>query len=204
MAQIVSLRTNEFDETKAFMEKRGYGGFACKEDADEEVNREHYHWYIIGEWKNINAFRSRLKADCPSLRGNGMYSLSTVRDKVSYARYVCKGKGEGQGFDLVWRNSLEYTEEMLEQFHMEWWLERKRLLKKRKTGSMVDALVATAKEQKLAGYDRRPIVRLYIEESVARGRPINVFSARGVVNTVCATLSDDYKEKLEAEIMDRF
>lgn len=182
------LRTDaEFSKVKAWVESQNYGGFCVRETV--QGANEHWHWLLLTE-KDVKAVRMSFKRKVPELAGNGKYSLTVCLEKEKYERYMCKGESEGEGPEVVWRFGLEYSDEKVEELHAAYWLENRRL-KKRKVGSMVDYVIDAAKSKNVHWNDRAALCELYIRELGVRGKPINLFSIRANVNSVQLALCPD-------------
>lgn len=175
------------DEVQAWLAKYAIGGWAVKELAG--ADNLHWHFHLITE-KTIKQLRCSFNREVPSLKGNGKYSLTECRDVEKYDRYMAKGDSEGQCPDIAWVHGLEYTEEKVSELHDEYWLENRRL-KKRKNGSMVDQVTDECKRENVLWSDRAKISEIYIRMVGAAGKPINLFSIRANINSVQYQLCPD-------------
>lgn len=162
------------------------GGFGVREVAGDN---EHWHFLVESE-KTYKAVRCSFNKKVPELKGNGAYSMSEVEDLEKYERYLCKGESDGEGPEVVWRNSVKYTEEKCSELHGAYW-EENRKLKKRKVGSMIDWVIDEAKRQNIAWNNRDKIAEIYIKELGVRSKPINCFSIRSNLNAVQFALCPD-------------
>lgn len=199
MSLLVALRTDvEFEQVKAFVDHKAYGGFCVREVVD---NNEHWHWLLdvpssgrAGERSaavRLQAFRVALTRAVPGLKGNAAYSATEVKDVEKYERYMCKGESDGVGPQVCWRNSLKYLDDKLDELHVAYW-ETNRTLKKRTAGSMVDFVVEEAKRLCVDWKDRRRLGKIYAKEVCARRKPLNIFAAKSCVNAVqCLLCPDD-------------
>lgn len=195
MAYKLALRTDKaFDEVKAWIEGKGLTGWAVREVAGDN---EHWHWYLETEMK-LPAFRVALTRAVPALKGNASYSVSDVKDVEKYLRYMAKGESDGAGPEWAWRHGLLWTDEKLEELHQDYWIENRKLKKRRATGSVMDAVYDKCKETAVRWDDRRGIFEVYIRELVARDKPINMFSVKASVNLVAIKLcpNDDAIQEL--------
>lgn len=180
MSSVYALRIDcALSEVLAWAAKYEIGGWAVRELA---TDNEHWH-FILYASKTIKQLRCSFNRDCPSLKGNGKYSLTECRDEDKYLRYMAKGSSEGEYPEVVWRHGLEWTEEKVEELHDAYW-EANRKLKKRKTGSMIDWLVDECKRAEVHWDNREKIAELYIRELGARGKPINLFAMKANINCV--------------------
>lgn len=179
----LALRTDVgFENVKSFVDSQEYGGFAVREGAG--TDNPHVHWLLVCGAKSVKAVRCKLLRAAPELSGNGKYSLTEVADLDKYVRYLCKGDASHSAPDVVWRNSVEYTEERLTEAHEAYWEENRRLKKKRTHGSMIDAVVDAAKEDNIGWNDRQALAKLYIRMLGERGKPINLHAVRSNLNAV--------------------
>jgi len=193
----VCLRTDgEFEQVKAWVDKHGIGGFAVREGQDSE--NEHEHWLLFWGNKTLKAVRSLFTREVPDLKGNGKYSMSEVEDLDKYVRYMCKGKADYIKPVVVWRNTMTYTDDVIDENHKAYWEENKKLKRKRVSGSTVDAVIDICKERQIDWNDRREIARVYIRMLGERGKPINLFALRANLNAVQFALcgNDDCLEAL--------
>lgn len=200
MAQCIALRVDKgLDDVLSFLDMKGVGGFGVRECA---VDNEHWHFYLETDaFKNLQSFRVALTRAVPELKGNGAYSATEVKDKDKYWRYMCKGDTDGGGCWVVWRHSLVFTEEYVDQLHEEYWQENRRL-KSRKVGSVIDAVIDECKRSGVAWDDRTAIARIYVTEVSKRAKPFNQFAAKSGVNAVqLALCPDDSAIRMFAELL---
>lgn len=175
------------DEVKSWLDKHSIGGWAVREVAGEA--NEHWHFHLIVE-KTIKQLRCSFNRECPSLKGNGKYSLTECRDVDKYDRYMAKGDCEGQCPELVWSFGLDYTDEKVSELHDSYWSENRKL-KKRKTGSMIDRVVDVAKAENVEWSNRLALSKIYIRMLGEASKPINLFSIRSNLNAVQYALCPD-------------
>lgn len=197
MALLVALRTDKaFEDVKKFLTDKAISGFAVREVSGDN---EHWHWLLETSYKNVQSFRVNLLKAVPVLKGNASYSATVVKDLDKYERYMCKGDDEGVEPEVAWRHSMKYTEEKITELHEEYWTENRKL-KKRKVGSMIDFVVDECKRERIEWKDRSKIGEIYVREILARGKPLNTFSAKSAINTVqCLLCPDDAALKMFAE-----
>lgn len=184
-----ALRVDDcFDAVKDWLNTQGFGGFAV----EEHVDGGNRHWHLLLETsKQISAVRTSLNRAVPNLKGNGKYSLTEVKDVDKYRKYMAKGESDGQAPAVVWRNSILYTDEYVENLHAAYW-EANRKMRKRKAGSMVDHVIDAAKAAGIQWDDRKKLARLYISMLAEHQRPISLYSVKASLNTVmCALCPDD-------------
>lgn len=177
----------EFDKVKRWVDACGFGGFAVRESVAGA--NEHWHWLLETD-KELHPVRCSFNRAVPELKGNGKYSLTVCRDVSKYVRYLCKGSAEGVLPEVSWSNSIQYSADMIEEYHAGYWEENRRL-KKRKVGSMIDFVVDEAKRLGIAHTDRKKLAEIYIRELGVRCKPINLFSIRSNLNCVQIALCPD-------------
>ncbi|EFJ50314.1 hypothetical protein VOLCADRAFT_88798 [Volvox carteri f. nagariensis] len=187
MALKIALRIDrDLDSVKLFLDR--CSGFGVREVAG---SNEHWHFLVeTDSYRNIQSFRVALTRKIPTLKGNACYSATVVSDLEKYERYLAKGESEGAGPEVVWRHSLKYTDEKIEELHIGYWTENKRL-RKRKAGSVIDAVIDIAKDENVHWERREKLAELYLKEVVSRNRPVNIFAARSAVNTIQIQLCPD-------------
>jgi len=191
-----AMRTDSaFEEVKTFVATHATSGFCVRETKEGGAN-EHWHWLIYSA-KKIQPWRVALTRAVPSLKGNGSYSVSEIKDLEAYKRYMCKGDAIELQPEVVWEHGLDWG---YEDLHAQYW-EANRQSKKRKAGSVIDYVIDEAKRTALAWDDRKALTRCYIKEVVARSKPINIFSVKSGVLLIQAKLCPD-DQALE-EIIDR-
>lgn len=185
---IFALRIDHsLPEVKAFLDAKNIGGFGVREIAG---TNEHWH-FLLETSLTIKQLRPQLLRAVPALTGNGAYSLTECRDVDKYERYMVKGESEGAGFEMIWRNSLKYTDDKLEELHASYW-QANRQMRKRTAGSVVDHVVDECKRQNIQWNERSKIAEVYIRRQVAHSKPFSKFAAAAVVNVVeCLLCPDD-------------
>lgn len=184
-----ALRVDKcFSSVRDFLVSKDCSGWGVREVSG---SNEHWHFYLETSMK-APAFRVALVRACPDLKGNAGYSLSVIKDVDKYLRYMAKGESDGSGCAYAWRNGLMWTDEKLEELHAGYWTEN-RALKKRKVGSVLDAVVDKCKADAVRWDDREGISEVYIREVVSRDKPINLYSIRSGVNLVQVKLCPDDK-----------
>lgn len=172
---------------------------ACR----EEASQPHAHVYGRGRLK-LKGLQASVRKAFPLHVGNAGYSLKECDSQVyDYLKYICKGVSVDVPPVLVARQGLEYTDEYIDELHQAYWVTNEELAKNSKKrdqlklrGSVVEQLEKQAKHLKLEGHDRREVAQLYVAMYVDARKPVNVFHAKGVVNTVCALLSGHQFDQL--------
>lgn len=160
----------------------------------EGTTNPHVHG-IFASSKKLAALRKAFQRDF-SMSGNSQYSLKQCQPDVSgYMRYMCKGISRDVG-PVIWGYSgLVYGRAAIDDWHSAYWVNnavlRENVNKRQKLedrGNMVEQLEAQAKLLGYNGHDRMEIANLYISLYVDARKPISVFHAKSVVNTVCIAL----------------
>lgn len=188
------------DDLEKWLDNIGHSYLVCKEDPNDNP---HCHVYLSSELK-LKGLQTSWRRSFPTLIGNGAYSLKEcLEDYQGYLRYICKGDGEGCYPEVVLRQGLDFDDYKIVELHEDYWCSNRELLKHRKVqidvkvkGSIVEQVELAAKRQKLDGTDREAIARIYVQMYVDMRKPCNVYHAKGVVNTVCATLSGHMFDQL--------
>lgn len=178
-----------------------------KESHDGE--NPHVHVYMESD-KKLAAIRKDFQRKFPGNQGNAGYSLKECNDDIdAYGRYMCKGTDRDTLPDIVARQGLLYTDEWVQDMHDQYWVNNDSLMSnKRKRACMGNVVEKVELECKAKGirYDQRKEIALeFVSMYAAAAKPINVFYARQVVNTVSCLLDDSGRAKdlLAAEIADR-
>jgi len=177
----------------SFLSSKCSNFLACRET---EASNPHAHVYGI-TGLSYKGLQTAVRRHFPQHIGNAGYSLKQCDNEViDYLRYICKGDGEGEYPDVVCRQGLEYTDEFIVELHEAYWctnavikensLKRDRLKLK---GTVIEQIEKQAKELKYTGHQREEIAGLYVKMYVDARKPVNVYHAKGVINTVCAILS---------------
>lgn len=201
---ILAMRIDDKDgalqAVKSYLSCSKIGGFGV---CEVEPDNTHYHFLLEGfeDKKDVQAFRVGLTRKCTMLKGNGSYSISIVKDLDKYERYIAKGGCQAEAPQIVWRQSLKYTDDKLAELHEAYWMENRKL-KKRQCGSMVDYVVDEAKRRCVSWSDRTALNMIYIDEMEQRSKPLNIFAGKAVINMVQIKLcpNDDAKRSF-AETM---
>lgn len=193
---IISLRIDKCQQdVTAWIESRGYGGFAVEEN-NVNGNNLHWHYLVVGNEINVQSFRVMLTRAVKELKGNGSYAVSPVRDLDHYERYMCKGEAKGKMPIIVWRMSLKYTDEFIQLLHERYW-ETSQKIK-----NIDDTVYRLCIEKGVSWNDRENIVVIYLRQLVASNRRINEFAVKAAVNLIQCRLSpnEDYLHVLKERI----
>lgn len=180
----------------------------CREQAAED----HCHIYARGALK-LKGLQAAFKRFFPEHGGNGGHSIKECDNQVyDYQKYICKGASEDEPPIIISRQGLLFTDEYIAELHAAYWVsnvEIKATAKKRDhlrlNGSIVEQVEREAKKLKLSGacYDREAVAAIYVKLYVDARKPVNVYHAKGVVNTVCALLSGSSFDLLVADCAQR-
>lgn len=76
--------------------------------------RPHIHC-VIQPKKTVSTFRQQMLVKFPTVKGNGVYSLETVKYFGGVIRYCCKGDNEVSLPDVLY---TVYTNELIKYFHL--------------------------------------------------------------------------------------
>jgi hypothetical protein len=164
---------------KEYFSSKEMAGFGVRECAGDN---EHWHFYVETTIKP-NSLRVLIKRACPTLVGNGAYSVSDVRDVDKYLRYIAKGESSGVMPEVVYQCGLLWTTEKIKELHDDYWTENKEF-KKRRTCGVMDFVLDRCRDEGIAWDDRTAIAEEYIKELVNRNKPINIFSIKSCVNLI--------------------
>lgn len=172
----------------AWLEKNQLSGLACREVLQDGSN-PHVHLLLTCQKDlKLPALRKSLLNACPELRGNGAYSMTTVRDEAKYVRYICKGASEHEMPVIVWQQYMCDVEEM----HDEYWRENKK--KYKPSLSVTEYVLQKCKDNGVGCEDRSKIAEFYVAEQVARGKCLNLFQIKGQVNLIQCMLDGSGKK----------
>lgn len=187
----------ELQKFIGFLDSKNISGFGVREVSGDN---EHWHFYIETLIKS-SSFRVLVKRAVPEFKGNGSYSVSDVKDLDKYMRYICKGDGPNLLPEVSWKLGPLWTDERFEELHTEYW-EANARMKKRRTESITDVVIDVCKEKNIAWDDRTAIAEEYIRETVARSKPINIYSVKSNVNLIQVKLcpNDDAIYMLASQV----
>lgn len=170
--------------------------FAVIEDGDQGQNT-HIHAIMYSD-KKLAALRKAIQRQFPEERGNGFYSLKECdQDIDAYMRYMCKGSSKESMPVILGYCGLDYNKSSIVDWHNAYWVNNEALAKNKKkrkgkdAGTVTEILEKRCKEKKIRADEREKIAHEYIRMYAEWRKPINVFAARAVVNTVCVILEED-------------
>ena len=181
----------------------------CREG--DSTSNVHYHGYALSHSK-ISAVRVNFKRRFPDHIGNDGYSLKVCDSEVhQYYNYLCKGNSEYELPEIVLRQGLQFDEDWIKSHHDAYWVrnsELSRSSKQRKElavyGNVVERVELEAKRLKLSGRDREELAKIYIRMYTSAKKPINIFHAKGVINSVSCLLDECNIDVIASEIASRF
>lgn len=173
-------------------------------------DNDHIHVYLQTS-KNAQALRKSFITKFPDLKGNEGYSLKACNTTPEeYVKYCCKGAAHGQAPVVVCRQSLVYTPDRIAELHEAYWAtnleiqaaKRRRLLTR---ATVVEQVEAECKRTAVRASDREAIAKVYISLYVGLKKPISIFHAKSVLNTVSCLLEGgvDASDILAADIAAR-
>lgn len=202
MAKQYALRVDvlgdEFKKEFCDWIKKFDGYLAVHETAKDE--NPHVHAIIHTE-DSIKQIRNKFTYKFKEHTGNKSYSLKLCDDDFrAYIRYMCKGGG-ADAPPCVWAKcGLIYDDEVIAEAHGMYWVNNAALVQNREAATRVEKLRPVelvekeCKKLMVKGFDREGIAKVYIRLWRDARKPINVYAARAVVNTVSQLLdggSDD-------------
>lgn len=160
----------------AIVQQYGLKGFGVRENANGNV---HCHYLLMSdEGLKMPALRKTLLQKMPELRGNGSYSIASVKDLQKYCRYMAKGESAGVGPTVVWQETLFSIDEL----HNEYWIEN--AARYRPTLPLPDFVVQKARDENVEYTNRSKLAEIWVREAVARKKPLNVFQIRSQLNLI--------------------
>lgn len=184
--------------------------FVVREFGSASSENPHVHVYFESD-KKLDALRKDFRRKFPDNTGNGGYSLKECDSDIeAYGRYMCKGVDRDTQPDVFCRHGIKYTDDWIRDMHAQYWVNNDSLMsnkrKRANLGNVVEKLELECKEKKIRWDDRKSIALEYVRLYKGAAKPINVFYARQVVNTVSVLLDDSGKaeEQLADQIADRF
>lgn len=169
------------------------GGFAVREQTMTQGESTNLHHHVLWtcpstQTLKLPALRKMLLQKIPSLRGNGSYSFTTVRDLEKYCRYLAKGSSAGEHPVVVWQHGLFD----IEALHDAYWAEHKERYKPQLP--VVEHIIEACKEQNVSFENRSKIAEMYVTEQVKRKKGVNIFQIRSQVNLIQCVLDGSGKK----------
>lgn len=162
----------------------------------EEAGDENPHVHaIIHTSQTLKQLRNSFTYKFKEHTGNKAYSLKKCDDDFeAYIRYICKGKDKDSQPVVLAKCGLKYDDEVIKAGHEMYWVNNAALVINRKKEVKLEKLKPVelvekeAKRLGLKGHDREGIAKVYIRLWRDARKPINLYAARAVVNTVCCLL----------------
>lgn len=153
---------------------------------------------IFDSHKSIKVLRQSLTRAFPERVGNKGYSMKKCDDNYeAYIRYICKGEDSKNPPQIWCKQGLLYGQDAIDMAHGMYWVNNESLKEnaakraKVEKESIVDQVEKLAKQASLKSHDRIEISKIYLRLFRDARKPINVFAARAVVNTVCLLLDEN-------------
>lgn len=186
------------------------GGDSGEEQAWDRTTNPHAHLYGVAEL-SFRGLVSSFRRFFPDHVGNGAYSIKPCTSSVyDYWKYISKGASRDDLPDVIVRQGLRWTDEYIVELHAAYWMSNDELVRTGKkrdslklSGTVVEQVERLAKEAKVEGYDREAIARIYVKMYVEARKPVSIYHAKSVVNTVCAALSESSFDLLVSDIASR-
>lgn len=197
----VDVPTEDFKSKFCAYVKKSFDGYIVAYETASSGENNHVHCILERDGKTLKAVRSAFCREFPESVGNKSYSLKPCDDDFqAYIRYICKGVDKDTP-PVIWcHNGLLYTPEAIADAHAKFYVNRAAIIEDRARKAAVEKLRPVellekeCKKHGVKGFDREGIARIYIRLWRDARKPINVFAARAVVNTVSQLLdgcSDD-------------
>jgi len=182
---------------------------ACRECHEGE--NVHLHAYAESSSK-LSAIRMSFKRKFSLHVGNDGYSMKECDAEVGdYYKYICKGNSESELPEIVLRQGLLFDDAWIQSSHDGYWVRNEELARASKArkellahGNVVEKIELEAKRLKLSGRDREELAKIYIRMYAGAKKAINIFHAKGVINTVSCLLDECNIDVLASEIASRF
>lgn len=133
----------------------------------------------------LPAIRKSLLQAFPELNGNGSYSLVKVRDRDKYLRYMCKGNSSSELPEVKWSHGLFD----IPALHAAYWAENAARYKP--TLSLHDHVLKRCRDENIGWERPDKIARFWVQEAVARGKPLNTFQIKSYVKLLRCELCPD-------------
>lgn len=189
---------------KLWLSKECSNYLVCRELPE---SNDHCHVFGVCD-RTFKGLQANFRRSFPQHIGNEWYSLKECDAEVyDYLKYICKGVDANTPPVIVCHQGIEYTQSYLEELHAGYWVCNEELTKNSKKrdslklrGNVVEQLELQCKQAKLDGSDRTAVAKLLVQKYVEARKPVNVFQAKSVVNTVCALLNGHQFDCLVDEV----
>jgi len=110
---------DEFNKFVDFVTRLSCKCILVREDADEEVKRDHSHLLVYYN-KTLSTFRQKFKLKFEGYDGNKDFSMKDAsEDGEKPFWYICKGNGLGQMPNVLYK--MDYTENDIKVYHEAGW-----------------------------------------------------------------------------------
>lgn len=169
---------------------------------ETDANRSHYQGWVRCDMKQ-QTFRVRLKKMFPDCVGNKGYSVSNIRDFEAYSTYILKGTREELP-DVLCYSGIELTEQTIADAHRAYWSKAEKPSKSNK--AIVEEVTDWALAQGWEGdmYQRQwDVAKQVCDTIVGKKKPLNMFYARGVFNSVMYRLDSGFSKGFISELLEK-
>lgn len=167
-------------------ENKHYVGYAVKEVGTEEEH-EHMHALIIDQ--DINSVRQKIKWVLQKFKlGNGVYSVSLVKDIDCYKQYMAKGESRESLPEVIWSRIDDLN---VEELHMKYWEVNDSLKRKEKVKNVVELVKQRCIEKNVDLKDpfvEEAVIDSYLDVCQQGECKFDRFNGMRVVDTVMLKL----------------
>jgi len=172
-------------------------GFAVFELTNWESDENpHLHAYVRSTINSTNLRNKIRRVVWKAGTGNGSYSLKACDDVGRYAAYCAKGAARDVIPVVLWTCGWTFNDAYMLEKHREYWSVNATLrAEKPVKGPAVTRLLNACKEARVLSDDKTRIALEYIDMQLRDNKPINIFAARSICNTVSCLLCEDHEAK---------
>lgn len=198
-----------FERLSAFLSKHCSTWLIVREKPEEN---DHLHLFMQSE-KKVQALRSAFVRAFSELKGNEAYSLKECSpDYDDYLKYMCKGSSKDEQPVVAGYQGLDFGPDKFFDLHEAYWetnamlnSTKRRKLEAAVRGTVVEQVEAACKAAGVLAYDREGIAKQYIRIYKGLKKPISIYHAKSVVNTVSVILDGGVNQEdiLAADIAAR-
>lgn len=175
------------------------GSYVFAKEVD--ATRVHYQGWIRCDVKP-QALRVRLKKAFPECVGNKGYSLTAVKDEDAYKRYILKGTKEEMA-QVVCHCGIEITSEYLAAEHRAYWSKAEKAGKSNRSVVEEVSEWVAAQEWPDVLSKEYAVAERVCDVITSKKKPLNMYYAEGVYNTVMYRASDEFKEIMIRKIISK-
>lgn len=176
------------EELVKFLSEDGGSYLVVKELED---SNPHFH-VVLHTRRKPQAVRMAFRRQFPESRGNGSYSISSVRDVEKYHRYMMKGDSSSVLPHVVAANGIQYQNaEWQQDQHDQYWQINQELREADDKRPVADVVLDACRTANIDWSNREKIAEVYIRELVVRDKPINLHSVRAGVSLLQVKLCPD-------------